>query len=308
MRTILLTGKDGQIGWELQRTLMPLGRVVAVGKRELELTDRNAVRDMIRESRPDIIVNAAAYTAVDQAERETELALAVNAVAPGVMAEEAVRMGSLLVHYSTDYVFDGAKSEPYVESDQPNPLNAYGRSKLAGEEAIRATEVRHLIFRTSWIYGMRGNNFLRTILRLAGDRDELRVVVDQFGAPTWSRLVAEATAQLLAQWVAPRSEAMYGDIRRTYHLTASGSTSWHGFARTILARGCLLYPDLPIKARRVEAISATEYFAPVRRPGNSRLNCNALQQASGLILPDWDVCLERCLQEMPSPMTGNSQL
>ncbi len=190
MRTILLTGKDGQIGWELQRTLLPLGRIIAVGRRELDLTNSGVVRDLIRASRPDIIVNAAAYTAVDQAERETELALSVNAAAPRHPSRGSGPDGSLLVHYSTDYIFDGAKREPYIEDDPPHPLNAYGRSKLAGEEAIRATEARHLIFRTSWVYGSRGKNFMRTILRLAEDREELRVVADQFGAPTWSRLVA----------------------------------------------------------------------------------------------------------------------
>lgn len=298
MRTILLTGKDGQIGWELQRTLLPLGRVIAVGRAELDLANGGAVRAAMREHRPDIVVNAAAYTAVDQAEQETELAQAVNASAPGIMAEESARQGCLLVHYSTDYVFDGAKADPYVEDDPPNPLNAYGRSKLAGEEAIHASGARHLIFRTGWIYGARGKNFLRTILRLAEESEELRVVADQFGAPTWSRLVAEVTAQVLAQGVAPDSEGRFGDAHCTYHLTASGSTSWHGFAQAIIESARRLCSDLPLKAQRIEAIPASRYPTPARRPGNSRLSCARLQQDSGLMIPEWEVCLERCLQEM----------
>lgn len=294
----MLTGKDGQIGWELQRTLLPLGRVIAVGRAELDLTNLDAVRGLIREVRPGIIVNAAAYTAVDQAEHETELALAVNANAPGIMAEEAARMGCLLVHYSTDYVFDGTKTEIYVEDDPPNPLNAYGRSKLAGEEAIRASGARHLIFRTGWIYGARGNNFLRTILRLAEDREELRVVADQFGAPTWNRLVAEVTAQMLAQRIAPGGEGRFENVQGTYHLTASGSTSWHGFAQAIIESARRLCPDIPLKVQRIAAIPASGYPTPARRPGNSRLNCARLQQDSGFILPEWEVCLEHCLQEM----------
>lgn len=298
MRRILLTGKDGQIGWELQRTLLPLGRVIAVGRAELDLAHGDAVRALMREQRPDIIVNAAAYTAVDQAEHETELAQTVNAAAPGIMAEEAARMGCLLVHYSTDYVFDGAKTTPYIEDDRPNPLNAYGRSKLAGEEAVRASGARHLILRTSWVYGARGKNFLRTILHLAQEREELRVVADQFGAPTWGRLIAEVTAQMLAQRVAPGSEERFGDAGCTYHLTASGSTSWHGFAQAIIEGARQWCPGLALKAQRVEAIPASGYPTPARRPGNSRLNCARLQQDSGFILPGWEVCLERCLQDM----------
>jgi len=298
VRTILLTGKDGQIGWELQRTLLPLGRVIAVGREELDLANGDAVRAVMREHRPDIIVNAAAYTAVDQAEHETELAQAVNASAPGVMAEESARQGCLLVHYSTDYIFDGAKTEPYVEDDSPNPLNAYGRSKLAGEEAIRATGARHLIFRTGWIYGARGTNFLRTILRLAQEREGLRVVADQFGAPTWSRLVAEVTAQVLAQRIAPGHEGRLEDVHCTYHLTASGSTSWHGFAQAIIEGSRRLHPDVALKTQRIAATPSAEYPSPARRPGNSRLSCARLQQDCGLILPEWEVCLEYGLQEM----------
>ena len=215
------------------------------------------------------------------------------------MAEESARQGCLLVHYSTDYVFDGTKTEPYVEDDPPNPLNAYGRSKLAGEEAIRASGARHLIFRTGWIYGARGKNFLRTILRLAEEREELRVVADQFGAPTWSRLVAEVTAQILAQRIAPGGEGRFEDVQGTYHLTASGNTSWHGFAQAIIESARRLCPDLALKAQRIAAIPASGYPTLARRPGNSRLNCTRLQQDSGFILlPEWEVCLEHCLQEM----------
>jgi dTDP-4-dehydrorhamnose reductase len=191
---ILLTGKNGQVGWELQRTLQPVGKVAAFSHAGLDLADAAAIRSKLDEVRPDVIVNAAAYTAVDKAESEPELAHEVNAVAPALLAQEAARRGALLIHYSTDYVYDGAKAAPYVESDKTNPLGAYGRSKLAGEEGIRASGCDHLIFRTSWVYAARGANFLRTILRLAAEREELRIVMDQIGAPTWARLIAEATA------------------------------------------------------------------------------------------------------------------
>ncbi len=198
---ILLLGKNGQVGWELQRTLAPLGQVIALGRKELDLVEGAAIRSTVRAVNPDLIVNAAAYTAVDKAEKEAELALAVNAAAPGVLAEEAMLCRAALIHYSTDYVFDGIKVEPYIEDDKPNPINTYGKTKLEGDRSIQATEVPHLIFRTGWIYSLRGSNFLLTILRLAREREELNVVNDQFGAPTWSRLIAEATALVVAQGI-----------------------------------------------------------------------------------------------------------
>jgi dTDP-4-dehydrorhamnose reductase len=225
---ILLTGKNGQVGWELQRTLQPVGKVAAFSHAGLDLADAAAIRSKLDEVRPDVIVNAAAYTAVDKAESEPELAHEVNAVAPALLAQEAARRGALLIHYSTDYVYDGAKAAPYVESDKTNPLGAYGRSKLAGEEGIRASGCDHLIFRTSWVYAARGANFLRTILRLAAEREELRIVMDQIGAPTWARLIAEATALALRQALRERSGGQFES--GVFHLTAAGETSWHGFA------------------------------------------------------------------------------
>jgi len=282
MKRILLTGRNGQVGWELQRTLAPLGEVTAYGYAELDLADPGRLAAAIRDAKPDVIVNAAAYTAVDQAESDIETAMAINATAPGILAEEAKRLGALLVHYSTDYVFDGRKDSPYTEEDTPNPLNAYGRSKLAGEQAILTSDCRHVILRTSWVYGNRGRNFLRTMLRLAAERDELRVVNDQTGAPTWSRMIAEATALALA-----RAEPPLG----LYHLASAGATTWHGFAAAIL--------DLTQASRscqpRLSPCTTAEYPLPAARPPNSRLDCGRLAREAGLGLPDWKAALEFCL-------------
>jgi dTDP-4-dehydrorhamnose reductase len=288
---ILLTGKNGQVGWELARALLPLGRVHAFGHAELDLADAAAVRRTLDEVRPDIIANAAAYTAVDKAEGEPEQANAVNAAAPALLAHEAARRGALLIHYSTDYVFDGAKSTPYVETDATNPLGAYGRSKLAGEAGIRAAGCDHLIFRTSWVYAARGANFLRTILRLAAERDELRVVNDQVGAPTWARLIAEATAHALRQAMQERSGGTFAS--GVYHLTAAGETSWHGFASAIVAGRSGL------RVKTVTPITTAEYPLPAPRPANSRLDTGAFRARFGLALPDWRDCLKLCLEELP---------
>ena len=288
---ILLTGKNGQVGWELARALLPLGRAHAFGHAELDLADAAAVRRTLDEVQPDVIVNAAAYTAVDKAESETELANAINAAAPALLAQEAARRGALLIHYSTDYVFDGAKAAPYVESDATNPLSAYGRSKLAGEEGIRASGCDHLIFRTSWVYAARGANFLRTILRLAAEREALRVVADQIGAPTWARLIAEATAHALRQALRERSGGTFDS--GVFHLAAAGETSWHGFASAIVAgRGGL-------RVQQVTPIATAEYPLPAPRPANSRLNTDAVRARFGLTLPDWQTCLQLCLEELP---------
>nr|WP_255210519.1 dTDP-4-dehydrorhamnose reductase [Methylogaea oryzae] len=221
---ILLTGKDGQVGWELQRALAPLGKVVAVGRDALDLADADGIRRVVRDVAPRLIVNAAAYTAVDKAESEPELAMAINGIAPGILAEEARRLGAGLIHYSTDYVFDGAKQGEYAEDDTPNPVSVYGQTKLAGERAVSSSGAEHLIFRTSWVYGLRGRNFLLTMLRLARERAELRVVADQVGAPTWSRMIAEATAIVVARWyehsagdATPRPKSGLSGI---YHLAA----------------------------------------------------------------------------------------
>ena len=266
---ILLTGRNGQVGWELQGALAPLGEVTALGRAELDLRDAGRIRDAVRTVKPGVIVNAAAYTAVDKAEAERDLAFAVNAVAPGILADEAKRAGALLVHYSTDYVFDGTKGSPYTEADPTCPINVYGESKLAGEKAIQGSDCRFLILRTSWVYGPRGSNFMLTMLRLARERPELRVVDDQIGAPTSSLAIARATAQLLR----PGAGGLY-------HLSAAGEVTWCGFARAILARAGIATP--------VRAIRTEDYPTPARRPRNSRLDCSRLRRDFDVALAPWE--------------------
>lgn len=296
MKRILLTGKSGQVGWELQRTLSTLGQVTAVGSGELNLTDAQGIRDLLRHLKPDVIVNAAAYTAVDKAESEPDLAMAVNAIAPGVMAEEAKRLGALLVHYSTDYVFDGGKSEPYVESDPTGPLNVYGAGKLAAEQAISRSGANHLILRTSWVYGARGKNFLLTMRRLGLERDELGVVNDQFGAPTWSRAIAECTAQILAQLVTPDADAdLPAKLSGIYHLTAQGRTTWHGFVEEAIAQGLLADRN---KLPTVKPIETSAYPTPAKRPVNSLMSNDKLFEHFGLRLPPWQQSLALVLDEI----------
>jgi len=281
---ILLTGRNGQVGWELERKLAPLGEVIATDRATLDLADPDAIRRVVRETKPDVIVNAAAYTAVDKAESEPELAMRINGFAPGVLAEEAKRLGALLLHYSTDYVFDGEKTTPYVEDDPPNPLNVYGRTKLEGERAIQASECRHLILRTSWVYGARGKNFLLTILRLAGERQELRVIDDQVGAPTTSGMIAAATAVLLPG-VMKDAQA-----QSLYHISASGATSWYGFAREILMRTGL--------RNRVIPISSRQYSAAARRPRKSVLDNGLIIARLGIRLATWMDGLQSTLEEL----------
>jgi dTDP-4-dehydrorhamnose reductase len=297
MMRILVTGANGQVGWELQRTLQTLGEVAACDRGSLDLADPDSLRAKVREIRPDVIVNAGAYTAVDKAESEPELAMAVNGVAPGILAEEAKRHGALLVHYSTDYVFDGTKPEPYLESDVPNPASVYGSSKLAGERAVEAAGGAYLIFRTSWVYASRSRNFLLTILRLAGEREELRVVDDQVGAPTWCRTIAEATAQILAKLSAGgRIDADRAiDLRGTYNLTAGGRVSWCGFAKAIIeATRSRRGGDAP----KVTPITTAEYPLPARRPANSVLSNQKFLRAFGLVCPTWDHALDLCLADL----------
>ncbi len=277
---ILITGKEGQVGWELRRSLAALGDVVATDRRELDLCDSNAIRRTVRKTSPDIIVNAAAYTAVDNAESEPDVAMQVNAIAPGFLAEEAKRIGALLVHYSTDYVFDGSKQTPYNEEDAPNPLSVYGRSKLEGERAILASECRHLIFRTSWVYSSRGRNFLLTILKAAREKPELRVVDDQFGAPTSSPAVADATAHALR----------VGGPEGLYHMSASGRTTWFNFAQAILHKVSIATPVVPIRS--------DQYPAKAIRPRNSVLDNSRLKEALGVSLPDWESQLEQVMAEV----------
>ena len=300
MRRILLIGKNGQVGGELERTLAPLGKVIAVDRKVVDLARADTIVAAIREVKPDIIVNAAAYTAVDKAESEPELAMSVNGIAPGVMAEEARRLDALLVHYSTDYVFDGAKNGGYTEQDAPNPQSIYGKTKLAGEQAIQAVNGPHLILRTSWVYGGRGKNFLRTILRLAQERDELKIVDDQIGAPTWSRMIAEATALMLGRispFLAPGSPLLI-ELGGIYHLTSAGRTSWFGFARAIVEHAAHQGAGF---SPRILPIPTTEYPLPAARPRNSVMSNDKLQNTFGLSLPDWRTALELCLDEMEYP-------
>lgn len=289
---ILLTGCNGQVGWELRRTLASLGEVVALDAAALNLADADAVRARLEALAPRIIVNPAAHTAVDKAEAEAELAHAINALAPGVLAHWAAAHGALLVHYSTDYVFDGSGSQARQEDAATAPLNVYGASKLAGEAAILASGCRHLIFRTSWVYGSRGSNFLLTMQRLMCARAELNIVADQIGAPTWCRSLAEATAQVLAQLESPARGADRPAPWGIYHMTNAGETSWHGFAEAIRALSgldCRLHP-----------IASQDYPTPARRPLNSRLDNGKLARVFGLRLPHWHDALRLCLDQTDS--------
>jgi len=288
---ILLTGANGQVGWELHRTLATLGQVVAMDSRAMDLADPDAIRRALAEVRPRLIVNPAAYTAVDQAEREPDLARKVNAEAPGILAEAAAKSGALLVHYSTDYVFGGGGISPWKENDPTAPVNVYGATKLAGEQAIIASGCHHLIFRTSWVYGARGTNFLLTMRRLVRERPELKIVDDQVGAPTWCRGLAEATAQVLAQLASPLRGADRPEPWGVYHMTNAGETSWYGFAQAILDWEGLAAPP------RLLPIPSTDYPTPAHRPLNSRLDNGKLARVFGLRLPPWRDALKLCLDK-----------
>jgi len=292
---ILLFGKNGQVGWELNRSLQPLGEVFALGREEADFSNPESLRDIVREIKPDIIVNAVAYTAVDKAEAEEEHAATVNSVAPGVLAEEAFRINALLIHYSTDYVFDGSKKSSYLEADEPCPLNVYGRTKLAGEQAIQASGCDYLIFRTSWVYASRGHNFLLTILKLAKERDELSIVADQIGSPTSARLIAETTALCMQQSIEEKQVGAFSS--GLYHLTTSGCTSWHGFSEEIVnvARSTL---DLQLKVKSIKAIPTANYPTPANRPMNSQLALNKLKNKFGVEMPGWQKALELCVEEL----------
>ena len=289
---ILLIGKTGQAGWELRRTLAPLGPLTCVDYPEFDLTDSARIREQVRSLTPNVIINAAAYTAVDKAETEPDRCMQINAFAPGILAEEAKKLGALFVHYSTDYIFDGTKNSPYTEDDAPNPLGVYGRSKLAGEQAVQSAGSDYLLFRLCWVYGTRGQNFMLTIMRLAREREKLRVVADQVGCPTWSRMAAEGTALALQQVLAASDPHALTGI---YHLCASGSISWHGFAESIVA----LMPKDDVKCRQVEAITTPEYPLPARRPAYSVLACDKLKRVFGLTLPSWEESLKAALDKNP---------
>ena len=285
---VLLTGVTGQIGRELQRTLSRLGTVVPADRGMLDLADRDSIVKAVRAIKPSLIVNPAAFTAVDLAESQPGVAAQVNSVAPGILAAEAKRLGAGLIHFSTDYVFDGEKPDPYVETDAPHPLSVYGRTKLAGEQAIAEAGGRFLILRTSWVYSPRGKNFLRTILGLAQDRPEIRVVNDQRGAPTSAACIADAVADIIAHATAPGSDWPGG----IYHLSCSGETTWFGFAAAILEKRTGPRPSLV-------PIPTSEYPTPARRPKNSLLSNRKLADAFGIRMPDWRVALEACLRQIP---------
>jgi len=297
---ILLTGSGGQLGWELERALAPLGEMAAFDHAGLDLADPERIRSALRELKPELIVNAAAYTAVDRAESGPEAAFAINARAPGILAEETRRLGALLIHYSTDYVFDGTQAGPYLEDDPTHPLSVYGASKLEGEKAILASGARHWIFRTSWVYAPRGKNFLLTILRVAREGKPLRVVSDQFGAPTSAAMIARATAQALST----QAQALITQVQATsplsspppsgvYHMTAAGRTSWHGFASAILAEFGLHNP--------IAAIPASDYPLPAKRPANSVLDNSRLAATFGIRLPEWEDGLHDAATALQEP-------
>ena len=292
---ILLTGMHGQVGFELQRALAPLGQIVAVDQTECDLADAAAIRRLLAAARPDIVVNPAAYTAVDRAEAEPERALAINGRAPGVFGEEAAKIGALVVHYSTDYVFDGTRQGAYTEDDRPNPQSVYGRTKQAGEQALQESGARHLIFRTSWVFGAHGANFARTMLRLAAERDAINVVADQFGAPTSAALLADVTAQILGRYW---REGDRGFPFGLYHLVAGGETSWHEYARTIVRAANAAGQSLKLAPENILPIATSAYPLPAPRPANSRLDTSRLKTTFGLHLPDWQNGLDHVLQQI----------
>lgn len=286
MKKILILGSYGQVGWELCRTLAPFGQILAHDRDTFDLSSPEFTRRTLQEIKPHVIVNAAAYTAVDKAETEEEACMLVNAHVPQILAEEAKKLKALLIHYSTDYVFDGTASHPYKELDRPNPLNIYAKSKLSGDQAILSSGCPHVILRTSWVYGSRGHNFLLTMLKLGEQKDTLKIVDDQFGAPTWSRMIAESTAQVIAR---------YQGQDGLYNLTSAGKTSWFGFAKAIFELHSL---KKKIKTPHLINIPSAEYPVPAKRPQNSLLCHEKLQKTFAIRLPDWKDALQMCLEEV----------
>ena len=297
---ILLFGKNGQVGWELQRSLAPLGELVAVDSTSKELcgdfTDLQGIARTVRAVAPDVIVNAAAHTAVDKAESESELARSINALAPGVLAQEAQRANAWLVHYSTDYVFDGRSEKPWLESDATAPLNVYGATKLEGEQLILQSGCRHLIFRTSWVYGARGGNFAKTMLKLARERDSLSVINDQVGAPTGADLLADVTAHAL------RTAQLRPDVSGLYHLVAGGETTWHGYAGFVIDYARCAGIPLKVAQDAIKAVPTSAFPTPAKRPHNSRMDTTKLQRTFNLYLPEWQAGVERMLSEVLEKM------
>ena len=292
---ILLTGKNGQVGFELQRALAPLGEIVAVGQSECDLANAGAIRELVRRVAPDVIVNPAAYTAVDKAETDQATASAVNALAPAVLGEEAARLGALVVHYSTDYVFNGSKEGAYAETDRPDPQSVYGSTKLAGERALAEVNPRHLILRTSWVVGAHGGNFAKTMLRMAAERGQLSVVADQFGAPTSAALLADLTAQLIRQYQREGAEAFpYG----TYHVSAAGETSWCDYARFVIGEALASGKVLKTGLDAVMPLTTAQYPTPAKRPANSRLDTSRFREIFGLRLPPWQDGVRHVLNQI----------
>ncbi len=290
-KKILLTGINGQVGHALQSQLTGFD-CVGMSRQQLDLTNVQMIRRVIQEIKPDIIINPAAYTAVDKAESEPELAYAINATAPGVIAEEAKKLGAALIHFSTDYVYDGSQSTPYEETDQVNPISIYGKTKLAGEDAIRAVGIPHLILRTSWVYGAYGKNFLKTIVRLASEREELGIVADQFGAPTSNLSIAKGVANLLLKWL-PEEEQMTG----VYHFTSTGRTSWHGFACEIVKQYNTKV-TLKVAEKNIKPLTTADYPTPASRPANSCLDNKKLKSTFDFVLPSWQDGLKEVIQTM----------
>lgn len=296
--TILVTGSNGQVGFELRRSLVPLGNVIALDRTTCDLANPDGLRKIVRDLRPDVIVNAAAYTAVDRAETEAELAFAINGTAPGVLAEEARALGSFFVHYSTDYVFAGTGSAPHREDDPVGPLSIYGKSKLAGEQAIADAGAQSIVLRTCWVAGAHGGNFAKTMLKLARERDSLRVIADQFGAPTTATLIADVTAHIIGRaW-------RYGDREKcptgVYHLAAAGETSWHGYATEVLRYAASKGVELKVDPESIEAIPATAYPLPAARPANSRLDTRKLRDTFDFHLPEWQQGVRYLLDQVLS--------
>lgn len=289
-KKILLLGKNGQVGWELQRALSPIGHLLALGRHDFggDLNDFKALKQRISDYKPDVIVNASAYTAVDKAESDEKLAFQVNAESVALLATLANQHNSLLVHYSTDYVFDGSGSAPWTETDTPNPLNIYGKSKLAGEQVVQEIAHQYLIFRTSWVYGVHGNNFIKTMLRLGRDRDSLSVVADQTGAPTGAELIADITAQTVN---------VFKEQSGIYHLSASGEASWYDFAKLIFAEAKQYIPE-QLKINHLASITTQQYPTPALRPLNSRLSTQKLVTHFDLYLPDWQLGVKRAIAEL----------
>ncbi|MBV5317454.1 MAG: dTDP-4-dehydrorhamnose reductase [Desulfobulbaceae bacterium] len=292
---ILLTGKDGQVGFELQRALASLGPIVAVNHAECDLADQSILRQLVRDVRPNIIVNPAAYTAVDKAESDPETAFAVNGIAPGILGEEAAKLDALVVHYSTDYVFDGTKQTFYTENDLANPQSVYGKSKLAGEQALRQSTDSHLVFRTSWVFGAHGNNFAKTMLKLAIERETLNVVADQFGAPTSAALIADVTAQIIGHYLRRKHHNFPFGL---YNLAAAGETTWYDYAKTVIAAAQHAGKPIKLKPENIRPITTAEFPLPAPRPANSRLDTHKLRETFGLHLPVWQDGLLHILQQI----------